>query len=370
MPGVANALDTCQVSQNRRRYRKHGYDLDLTYVTDRIIAMSAPAFGGHGAYRNDMHVVASFLAARHYARFFVFNLCDTYFSSDGALGNYSPDLLYGHCLRIPFEDHSPPLLGELLVFCAQATRWCQLSRKNVVAVHCKGGKGRTGVMIAALVLWSGHRRCARDALELFSFRRTANYDAALGVEGDGDDDEERRGMRTRANRWRRLASGRAGKLCNQGVDGPSQIRYVFYMEALLYGRVLEPYRVVVLRLASFSMTVGIARRERPWHCSFRLLASRTPIFDSLHSPYRAASTRPAPPASLNSSRDRTLFEYTGAPGSEFVIPVGLDVWGDVRLEVYRHRRPSPISKRSLCLFCVFNTLFYQVPYLAYVTYVA
>jgi hypothetical protein len=30
-------------------------------------------------------------------------------------------------------------------------------------------------MAAALLLWSGHRRCAMDALELFTFRRTRDY---------------------------------------------------------------------------------------------------------------------------------------------------------------------------------------------------
>ena len=39
------------VSQNRRRYTKAGFDLDLTYITSRLVAMSAPCFGGHSAYR-------------------------------------------------------------------------------------------------------------------------------------------------------------------------------------------------------------------------------------------------------------------------------------------------------------------------------
>ena len=39
----------------------------------------------------------------------------------------------------------------------------------------QGGKGRSGLMAAALLLWSGHRRCAMDALELFTFRRTRDY---------------------------------------------------------------------------------------------------------------------------------------------------------------------------------------------------
>ena len=30
-------------------------------------------------------------------------------------------------------------------------------------------------MVAAFLLWSGHRGCAMDALELFTFRRTTSY---------------------------------------------------------------------------------------------------------------------------------------------------------------------------------------------------
>jgi hypothetical protein len=71
------------VSQNKRRYRRHGFDLDLTYITDRVIAMAAPTFGQHSAYRNDVYLVARYLAARHYGAFLVLNLCDTAESSDG-----------------------------------------------------------------------------------------------------------------------------------------------------------------------------------------------------------------------------------------------------------------------------------------------
>ncbi len=154
-----------------------------------------------------------FLSTRHYGCFFVFNLCDTYFSGDGVTGNYHPAMLYnqvtsdrcalvfsrvhhtsihtlilkcmrarmlceyvslsrmckGICrrfsrcysfftriqatqtsshtriqvMRIPFEDHGPPLLIEMIEFCREASKWLQLNPKNVIAVHCKGGKGRT-----------------------------------------------------------------------------------------------------------------------------------------------------------------------------------------------------------------------------------
>lgn len=65
---------------------------------------------------------------------------------------------------------------------------------NVVAIHCKGGKGRTGLMICAYLLYSGYKRTAKEALDYFEKKRTA---------GEGK---------------------------RQGVTGPSQIRYVHYYE--------------------------------------------------------------------------------------------------------------------------------------------
>lgn len=308
------------VSQNKRRYKKHGFDLDLTYITNRVIAMSAPAFGGHSAYRNDMHMVARFFVQQHYSRFFIFNLCDTYFSSDGVMGNYNTKLLCGQCHRIPFEDHGPPLLVEMLHLCAQASRWCKLDQDHVIAVHCKGGKGRTGVMIAAFLLWTGHRRTAMDALELFSFRRTQNWDASLGFNCDEDsEDDAKRGKR------------------NQGVDGPSQVRYVHYMEAVVNGQV-DPYAMVPTYLSEIRLSVGPQQQYAPWYCSVSIKCMRTVIFDSLDF--------------------GSLYSWTGRTGEEFSVPVGLEVWGDVRIEIFRHKSLNPKSKRKLCFFCIFNTTFY------------
>ena len=179
LQGTVEARLRAAVSQNKRRYKQFGFDLDLTYITDRIIAMSAPAMGGHKTYRNDIHVVSRFLSLRHYASFFVFNLCDTFVSSDGAIGNYHAQMFFNQVQRIPFEDHGPPLLQEMIHFCNEASKWMLSDKTNVIAVHCKGGKGRTGVMIAAFMLWCGHRRCAMDAMELFTFRRCVRVHTSL-----------------------------------------------------------------------------------------------------------------------------------------------------------------------------------------------
>ena len=99
--GFATTAMRVAVSQNRRRFNKSGFDLDLTYITSRVIAMSAPCFGAHTSYRNDIHVVSRFLSLRHYGHFLVFNLCDSYMSSDGVIGNYHPQMIFNQVNRPP-----------------------------------------------------------------------------------------------------------------------------------------------------------------------------------------------------------------------------------------------------------------------------
>jgi hypothetical protein len=45
----------------KNRYKRHGYNLDLTYITPRIIAMAFPASGIEKLYRNSIDTIAELL---------------------------------------------------------------------------------------------------------------------------------------------------------------------------------------------------------------------------------------------------------------------------------------------------------------------
>ena len=46
------------VSGNRRRFQDAQYDLDITYVTNWVMAMSFPASGFEQVYRNNINDVS------------------------------------------------------------------------------------------------------------------------------------------------------------------------------------------------------------------------------------------------------------------------------------------------------------------------
>eukprot|EP01062_Namystynia_karyoxenos_P032076 TRINITY_DN23702_c0_g1_i1.p1 TRINITY_DN23702_c0_g1~~TRINITY_DN23702_c0_g1_i1.p1 ORF type:complete len:1058 (+),score=234.88 TRINITY_DN23702_c0_g1_i1:100-3273(+) len=162
---AAASITELKVSAARHRHREGGVELDLTYITDNIIATSWPSSGMERVYRNSIEAVGRFLDGKHTGQYRVFNLC--------AERAYPVHHFHGSVERVMIDDHQPCDLRMLRRFCERAEKWLSGGDQRVIVVHCKGGKGRTGLAICAYLLWSGQAATASQAMRRFGEKRTA-----------------------------------------------------------------------------------------------------------------------------------------------------------------------------------------------------
>lgn len=186
------------VSGQRNRLMEGEFDLDLTYITPRIVAMSFPASEFYQKlYRNSIESVSKFLEEKHEANYFVYNMS----------GNkYDESPFNGQVLTADWEDHHSPTIQLLFQVCEHMHKFLKKKTENTAIVHCNAGKGRTGTLICCYLLYCGFADTAYNAITYYG--------------------------------WKRFKHGK-------GVTQPSQIRYVFYFEKVLREQVLAP-RVLIL----------------------------------------------------------------------------------------------------------------------------
>ena len=213
MPLFARRL----VSKKKRRLQRGDFELDLSYIwpaTDdaglpadgapgRLITMGFPSENGSAGeertytmsqqevqahalagldagdgkrtarqggssvdewFRNPMDRVQGFLETFHAGHYKVFNFCCERW--------YDHAKFHGRVSRYPFADHNCPPPAMIHACCTDAASWLSADPQNVVAFHCKAGKGRAGMMTVCLLLHMRWVDTAAEALEHYGRMRT------------------------------------------------------------------------------------------------------------------------------------------------------------------------------------------------------
>ena len=185
------------VSKQKRRFQDSHFDLDMSYITERFIAMGFPSTGMETLYRNSVEEITEFFHSKYNDDVKIYNLClekDRIYNK-----NAFPKSKVG---LFPANDHNPCPIQLILEFCIDICLYLINNPKGVAAVHCKAGKGRTGVMSCAYLIFSGLCDKSEKAFRYYARIRTKD---------------------------------------NTGVTIASQRRYIRYFEAFLKANFYPPY---------------------------------------------------------------------------------------------------------------------------------
>lgn len=156
------------MSKQKKRIQQDGFDLDLTYITEQIIAMGLPCTGVSGIYRNPQGEVIKFLTAYHEGQYKIYNLCAR------PQDQYDAEKFAGRVACYPFEDHEVPPLKMVDTLARDVEEWLKGSPDRVVCIHCLAGKGRTGLMVCAALMLQGIFKEGRDAMAYYGEKRMKN----------------------------------------------------------------------------------------------------------------------------------------------------------------------------------------------------
>ncbi|XP_038577155.1 tensin isoform X4 [Micropterus salmoides] len=167
-PGSTRSCKSVEIRQKQSRSQsvvqamEESYEVDLVYITERIISVCFPAGAEERSYVTNLKEVATMLRSKHGEHYLILNLSE--WRSDLSKLNHK-------VLEFGWPDHHAPALDKICSMCKAIDTWLNGDSRNVVVLHNKGNRGRTGVVVAAYMHYSNISASADQALDRFAMRR-------------------------------------------------------------------------------------------------------------------------------------------------------------------------------------------------------
>ncbi|KAM9284386.1 tensin-1 isoform 3-T3 [Cariama cristata] len=137
-------------------------ELDLVYITERIIAVSYPSAAEEQSFCSNLREVAHMLKSKHGDNYVLFNLSER---------RHDISKLHPKVLDFGWPDLHTPALEKICSICKAMDTWLNAAAHNVVVLHNKGNRGRLGVVVAAYMHYSNISASADQALDRFAMKR-------------------------------------------------------------------------------------------------------------------------------------------------------------------------------------------------------
>ncbi|XP_059200512.1 tensin-3-like isoform X3 [Centropristis striata] len=141
---------------------EEGYELDLTYITERIIAVSFPRGCTEEIYSHNLKDVTRMLKSKHADNYLIINLSEK---------RHDLTRMNPKTLDTGWPDMHAPPLDKICTICKAMESWLNADPLHVVVIHCRGGKGRIGVVISSFVHFTDVSASADQALDRFAMRK-------------------------------------------------------------------------------------------------------------------------------------------------------------------------------------------------------
>ncbi|XP_030647747.1 putative tyrosine-protein phosphatase auxilin [Chanos chanos] len=160
-----NLKDTIKDTSTKVMHQVATYtkgELDIAYVTSRIIVMSYPAEVVEMGYRNYVEDIRSFLDSRHADHYTVFNLSQR---------NYRGAKFSNRVSECNWPSKQAPSLHNLFAVCKNMHNWLRQDPKNVCVITCSDGRAPSGVLVCAMFCFCHLFASPVPAMQLLSAKR-------------------------------------------------------------------------------------------------------------------------------------------------------------------------------------------------------